>query len=235
MNAHLTRLSGDHRYYVAAAAGIITVVLAGFSIDMPLLSHPRSVSALVRLHGVVILAWIPVFFTQALPVARERVRLHMRLGIFGAVLALIVVVADTSTLIVACRLGGHHMPPGMPRSLFPAFGLFNLLTFAILVGAALTVRRRLTDWHKRLMLLAAILLLDAALARFIGAYTSWSIDASTLRNLLMFACIAIGTWRHRRLHPAFVVGGALAFANDYVASWAAGTAARAKSAAAVVS
>jgi len=75
------------------------------------------------------------------------------------------------------------------------------------------------------MLLAAILLLDAALARFISAYTSWTIDSSTLRNLLMLVCIAGDTWRNRRLHPAFVIGGALVFANDYVASGAAGTAA----------
>ncbi len=228
MNVRIAHFRAEHRYYVAAAVGIIAVVLAGFSVDVDLLSDMSGVSWLVRMHGLVMLTWIALFFTQALLVTRHRVHLHMRLGIFGAVLALIVVVADTATVVVACRLGGNHMPPGMPRSLFLAFGLFNLLTFAILVGAALGLRRRLTDWHKRLMLLAAILLLDAALARFIGAYTSWSIDSSTLRNLLMIACIAIDTWRNRRLHPAFILGGVLVFVNDYVASWAAGTAAWAK-------
>lgn len=212
----------EHRYYVIAAAGVVLVVLAGFSVDFSLLFDLGSVSALVRLHGAVMLTWIALFFTQTLLVMRHRVDLHRKLGIFGAALAVLVVVTDTATLVTASRLGGHHMPPGVPAPLFLAFGIFNLATFAALVGAALALRRR-SDWHKRLMLLAAILLLDAALARFIGAYTSWTVDSSTLRNLLMLACVIVDTFRHRRLHPAFVIGGVLLVGNDYLASWVAGT------------
>ena len=213
----------ERGYYLAAAIGIVIVVLAGFSIDVPLLSHLGGVSVLVRVHGLIMLTWIALFFTQALLVARHRVDLHMRLGIFGALLAIAVVVADTATLITACRLGAKHLPPGASAPLFLAFGLFNLLTFAVLVGAALAVRKRRSDWHKRLMLLAAILLLDAALVRFIAVYTTWTVDSSTVRNLFVLASVVVDTFRHRRLHPAFVTGGVLVVANDYVASWAAGT------------
>lgn len=213
----------ERRYYVGAAVGVIVVVLAGFSIDIPLLSRLGTLSILVRAHGLIMLTWIALFFVQTLLVARHRVDLHMRLGVFGAALAIAVVVADTATLITACRLGGNHLPPGAPASLFLAFGLFNLFTFAVLVGAALAVRKRRSDWHKRLMLLAAILLLDAALARFIAVYTPWNVDASVVRNWLMLALIVIDTWRCRRLHPAFVIGGLLVFVNDYGAIWAAGT------------
>ena len=220
--AHIRDNLFEHRYYLIAAFGIIVVILAGFSIDFPLLFDLGSLSALVRVHGVVMLTWIALFFTQTLLVTRHRVHWHRRLGIFGAALALLVVVADTATLVVACRLGGKHMPPDVPAPLFLAFGIFNLAAFAALIGAALVLRRR-SDWHKRLMLLAAILLLDAALARFIAAYTSWTVDSSTLRNLLMLACVVVDTLRCRRLHPAFVSGGLLVVASDYVAIWAAGT------------
>jgi hypothetical protein len=222
MNARALPNVGEHRYYVAAAIGVIAVVLAGFSIDVPLLSHLGSLSVLVRAHGLIMLTWIALFFIQALLVARQRVDLHMRLGIFGATLAVAVVVADAATLVTACRLGGNHLPPGVSAPLFLALGLFNLTTFAALVSAAIALRKRRSDWHKRLMLLAMLLLLDAALARFIGVYTTWTVDPSTVRNLFVLACIAVDTFRHR-LHPAFVVGGALVFANDYVANWAAGT------------
>jgi len=225
MNARTLPGVGEHRYYVAAAIGVIVVVLAGFSIDVPLLSHLGSVSVLVRVHGLIMLSWIALFFVQALLVARHRVDLHMRMGIFGAVLAVAVVVADTATLIAACRLGGNHMPPGVSAPLFLAQGLFGLFVFAMLVGTAIALRKLRSDWHKRLMLLAAVLLLDAALVRFINHYTTWTMDAFTVRNLLMLACIAVDTLRHRRLHPAFVIGGVLLFADDQVASWAAGTAA----------
>ncbi|HZC38416.1 MAG TPA: hypothetical protein VE221_07050, partial [Sphingomicrobium sp.] len=213
----------ERRYYVASAIGIVIVVLAGFSIDIPLLSHLSSLSVLVRAHGLIMLAWITLFFTQVLLVARHRVDLHMRLGIFGAALAVVVVVADTATLITAGRLGGDHLPPGASAPLFVAFGVFNLFTFALLVGTALALRKQRSDWHKRLMLLAAILLLDAALSRFIGVYTSWTVDSSTVRNLFVLGCVAVDTYRHRRLHPAFVIGGLVVFANDYLAIFAAGT------------
>ena len=222
MNARALSGVGEHRYYVAAAIGVIIVVLAGFRIDVPLLSHLGSLSVLVRVHGLIMLAWIALFFVQALLVARHRVDLHMRLGIFGALLAIAVVVADTATLITACRLGGNHIPPGANASQFLALGLFNLATFAVLVSTALVLRKRRSDWHKRLMLLAMLLLLDAALARFIGVYTTWTVDSSTVRNLFVLSCVAVDTFRHRRLHPAFVIGGALVISNDYIADWAAG-------------
>ena len=222
MNARALPNVGEHRYYVVAAISVIVVVLAGFSIDVPLLSHLGSVSVLVRAHGLIMLTWIMLFFAQALLVARHRVDLHMRLGIFGAALAVAVVVADTATLITACRLGGNHMPH-MPAPPFLALGLFNLSTFAILVGVAIALRKRRSDWHKRLMLLAMLLLLDAALARFIGVYTTWTIDPSVVRNLFVLTCIAVDTFRNRRLHPAFVIGGALVIGNDYVATWMAAT------------
>lgn len=212
----------ERRYYVFAAIGIIVVVLAGFSMDVPLLSHLSTVSVLVRIHGLIMLTWVALFLVQTLLVARQRADLHKRLGIFGALLALAVVVADTATLITACRLGGKHLPPGASAPLFLAFGVFGLSTFTVLVGAALLLRERASDWHKRLMLLAAILLLDAALSRFIGVYTSWTVDSSTVRNLLALACVAVDTVRNRRLHPAFALGGLLVFGNDYVAIWAAG-------------
>jgi hypothetical protein len=223
MNARIAPFPAEHRYYIAAAVGVIVVVLAGFSIDVPLLSHLGSLSVLVRAHGLIMLTWVALFFVQALLVSRHRVDLHMRLGIFGAALAVAVVVTDTATVITASRLGGDHMPPHMPAPLFLALGMFNLFTFAVLVGAALILRNRRSDWHKRLMLLAVLLLLDAALARFINVYTPWKVDASTVRNLFVLTCVAVDAFHHRRLHPAFVTGGLLVIANDYVAIWATGT------------
>jgi hypothetical protein len=222
MNTAVTRLAGERRFYVGAALGVVIVVLAGFSVDVDLLRDMSSLSALVRLHGVVMLGWIALFVTQTVLVARRRVDLHRRLGIFGAVLAGVVVIADTATAVVAFRLGGDHLPPGVPAPLFIAFALFDLLTFAILVGGGIALRRR-SDWHKRLMLLAAIMVLDAALARFIGAYTSWTLDPAIARDGLVLVCVAIDTLRYRRLHPAFVLGGLLVFVTGPVAQWVAAT------------
>lgn len=220
MSTVVARLAAERRFYVAAAIGIVVVVLAGFSIDLDLLRDMSSLSALVRLHGVVMFAWIALFLTQTVLVARHRVDWHRRLGLFGAALAAVIVIADTVVVFVALRLGGKHVPPGMPPPLFVALGLGALLTFSILAGSAVALRGT-SAWHKRLMLLATIMVLDAALARFISAYTSWGLDAGMARNLLVLLCVAIDTARYRRLHPAFVAGGVLIFVTDPVAHWVA--------------
>lgn len=220
MNTIVARLAAERRFYVSAAIGITVVVLAGFSVDVDLLRDMSPLSTLVRLHGAVMLGWIALFVTQTVLVARRRVDWHRRLGIFGAALAAAVVTADTATAVAASRLGGTHLPPGMPAPLFLARSLFALLTFAILVSSAIALRSR-SAWHKRLMLLAAIILLDAALARFIGAYTRWELDPTIARDLLVVLCVIIDTWRYRRLHPAFLVGGLLVLVTDPLAYWAA--------------
>jgi len=216
MNTVAARFAAERRFYLGAAIGIVIVVLAGFSIDLDLLSDMSSLSALVRMHGLVMFGWIALFVTQTVLVARHRVDWHRRLGVFGAALAAAIVIADTATVIVAARLGGNHLPPGIPVPRFVAVAFLDLLSFAILVGSAVALRGR-SDWHKRLMLLATILVLDAALARFISAYTSWKLDPSVARNALVLLCIAIDTWRYRRLHPAFIAGGLLVFVTDPLA------------------
>lgn len=220
MNTALARLSAERRFYVGAALGILVVVLAGFSVDLDLLRDMSGLSALVRVHGLVMFAWIALFVIQTLLVARHRIDWHRRLGIFGTALAAAVVIADSATVMVAVRLGGKHLPPGLPVPLFVAFSTFDLLTFAILVSSAIALRGR-SAWHKRLMLLATIMVLDAALARFISVYTSWRLDPSIARDLLVLACVAIDSWRYRRLHPAFIVGGLLVLVADPLATWVA--------------
>lgn len=224
MNTVAARFAGERRFYVSAAIGIVVIVLAGFSIDVDLLRDMSSLSALVRVHGAVMLGWIALFVAQTVLVARHRVNWHRTLGVFGAFLAALVVVADTATVVVAMRLGGEHLPPRVPVPLFAALALFDLLSFAILVGGAIALRGR-SDWHKRLMLLATIVVLDAALARFIGAYTPWRLDAAIARDALVLLCVAIDTLRYRRLHPAFFWGGLLLLVNDPIARWVTPTAA----------
>ncbi len=216
------RAPAERLYYLIAALGIIVVVLAGFSIDFDLLFDLSSLSFLMRAHGLVMFAWVGVFFAQVFLVARHRVDLHRRLGIFGVVLALLIVILGTYTSIVAARLGGDHLPPGIPSVPFLSGSLLLLLTFTVLAGTGLAMRRR-PDIHKRLMLLATMLLLDAALVRFISVYTHWSIDAAWVRNLLVLACIVVDTVRFRRLHPAFLAGGLLLLVYDFTAVWLAGT------------
>jgi hypothetical protein len=83
------------------------------------------------------------------------------------------------------------------------YDFISLLVFAALVGTALALRRR-GDVHKRLMTLASLSLLGAAFARVVPDE-----QAIWLLYALIVVLIAVDTWRNRRVHPAFALGGSL--------------------------
>ena len=208
----------DHRYYAWAGAAAFTIVLAGFarSYYLKFLFDASSLPRLLHLHGALMTSWFALFFVQTYLIASHRVRLHRRLGVFGAVLAAVIVVVGVT---VALRFGAREINKpavgGPPPLMVMGFFFAVLLVFMTLVGAALLLRRR-SEYHKRLMLLSCLSMVGPGLARipfnqvpalaFLksgGLFGLFGLDL-----LLLYACIAWDTWRHRRLHPAFV-GGAL--------------------------
>jgi hypothetical protein len=146
-------------------------------------------------------------------------RMHRRVGVAGVVLAAAVVVAGTTVAITGARLG-HS--PGPPPLQFLAIPLMDMVVFAILAGSALHFRRR-TDIHKRLMTLAAVGILTAAIARtpLIGNNI---LAAFGTTLLIALGCLAWDTWTHRRLHPAFGWGFALLAVSWPLRLWLSGTA-----------
>ncbi|HVI58408.1 MAG TPA: hypothetical protein VM619_05980 [Luteimonas sp.] len=201
---------GERRLYGLAAATALAVVLVGFArtyyLKFAFGTPPLSV--LLQVHGAVMTAWFALFVAQATLVARGRVDLHRRLGVLGALLALAVLLLGTTVAITAARLG--HAPPGPPPLVFLVVPLADMLVFALLVGAALWLRRR-SDFHKRLMLLACVGLLTAPIARIpLPLLQQGGIVAFFMTTIaLVLACVAWDTAMHRRLHPAFAWGAAL--------------------------
>jgi len=107
------------------------------------------------------------------------------------------------------RKGPSPIPDVNPLS-FLTIPLGDMLVFGILVGAALYFRRR-ADTHKRLMLLATIAILPAAVARlpigFIetgGPLVFFGLSDLFILPLLVFDIITRG-----RPHRATLLGGAL--------------------------
>ena len=233
-NAHQTmhvRLNRppDHRFYFFGAAAAFTVVFAGFarSYFLKTLFGTPALPWLLHLHGALMTSWFLLFFVQAQLISKHHVVWHRRLGVFGAVLAgLITIVGATVAIRAAAR--DIHVPnvDGPPPLMVLGFVLFVLLVFAILVGAALLLRRR-TEWHKRLMLLSCLTLVGPALSRIPFQRISTLAFLRTggpgglfgLDLLLVYACIAWDTWRCRRLHPALVCGALLITLEDLPLIW----------------
>lgn len=192
-----------------AAMLALAIVFAGFarSFFLKAAFDPSPMTPLVAVHGVVMSGWFVLFLVQSWLAAGNHLALHRRLGLLGMAWAVAVLVLGTITAITAARLG--RGPPGAPPpQVFLIVPLGDMLVFACLVGAGLYWRKR-SDYHKRLMLLASVGMLTAAIARIpLDAWARLGIPAYFVAtSLLVVLCIVWDSLRNRRLHPAFVAGG----------------------------
>jgi hypothetical protein len=197
-------------FYTAMSVAILITVFAGFSRTFFLRPYFQTQPLLPLLiaHGIIFSGWIVLFVTQTTLVATKRTRIHMRLGILGGVLASLMIVIGMYTAIVRAK-GPSPIPDVNPLA-FLTIPLGDMLLFGILVGAALYFRRR-ADTHKRLMLLATIAILPAAVARlpigFIetgGPLVFFGLSDLFIVPLLVFDIITRG-----RPHRATLLGAAL--------------------------
>src|SRR5207237_8273238 len=123
---------------------------------------------LLYVHGFIFTLWIALLLTQTTLIATKRTRTHMKLGVAGGMLALLMIAVGT--IVALIRAKSFQPPPGFSSPLiFLTIPLGDLLVFGILVGLAFYFRRRL-EIHKRLMLLGTIAILPAAVARLPFAF-----------------------------------------------------------------
>ncbi|HYP27802.1 MAG TPA: hypothetical protein VE262_13880 [Blastocatellia bacterium] len=199
----------ERLFYTGMAAAFVITVFAGFARTYylrPYFGTPP-LTPLLHLHGVVFTSWLVLLLTQTALVAANRIGIHRRLGIAGAVLAVLMVLIGTATAIIRAKI--VEVPPGAPSPLvFLTVPLGDMLVFASLVGAGFYFRRR-GDVHKRLMLLATISILPAATARLPFAFIQQvgPLAFFGLADLFIVACLLYDLIAHGRFHRATVWGG----------------------------
>lgn len=211
MSAHTATANSrtGHGFYIGIAVALAITVFVGFAPTFYLKAFTASpsLSPLVWAHGLLFTGWIALLITQATLVAKERVNVHMRLGMFGVALALAMVIVGLLTAINAARLG--HVPPGAPPPLvFMAIPFFAIVEFAILLGAAIALRGN-SQAHKRLMLLATITIVIAAVARLPLPFAGTPPGFFAISDLFILVCV-IHDWRvHGCVHPVYAWVGSL--------------------------
>jgi hypothetical protein len=190
------------------AVAMLLTVFAGFAPTFYLKRFfgTPALTTLVVAHGVVFTCWVLLFVTQTGLVAAGRVRTHRKLGVFGGVLAGVMVVLGTVTAITAAGL--RRSPPGTDPLQFLTIPLGDMAVFAVLIVAALWLRKD-KEAHKRLMLLASVTLMAAAVARWPGVMTGGPLLFFGLTDVFVLAGIAYDWISRRKIHPAYVWGGLL--------------------------
>ena len=220
-----------HAFWVIAGLVGFSIVFFGFAPSYYLRYWFRAtpLPGLLQLHGALMTSWFMLFFVQVSLIARNRVAIHRRLGIAAATLAAIIVVVGTITALRFLRSNLHASPGfGPPPPEFFGFLLFDLYVFGGLVAAGILLRGN-SEAHRRLMMLATLSMISPGVVRipfdqltpgfeFLGSGGPGGLFALDL--LLLYACVAYDTWRTRRLHPAFIIGGAfIAFGDSSLLGW----------------
>jgi hypothetical protein len=202
-------------FYVGMSIVVAITVFAGFAPTFFL--RPYFTSAplmpLLQVHGLVFTSWIALFITQTVLVARHRTDIHRRLGILGGVIASLMVLIGGATAVIRASQGAVPVPGASPLS-FLVIPLGDISLFAILVVAGFYYRRR-PDVHKRLMLLATISILAAAVARLPFSIMQAGPPAFFgLTDLFIVTCVLYDLITLRRIHRATVLAGLLIVASQ---------------------
>lgn len=207
-------VSREAAFYGGAAIAAVLTVFAGFARTYYLRAWTGAqvASPLVHVHAAIFTAWFLLLIIQVALVAKSRQDVHQRLGIGGAALALAMMAVGYQISIAAARRGFMGQFPneatGFVDALaFLALGLGDILLFAIFVIAAFWFRSQ-APTHKRLMMLATISLLPAAVTRFPLGHARLPIAFAALTSFLVAG--PIYDWKTlARVHAANLWGGLL--------------------------
>ena len=193
-------------FYLIMSLLLAAIVVFGFSHTVPGDLAAPGLPPLLQLHAAVFAAWVLLFVAQPSLVARGSLALHRRLGWVGVGLACAMVAMGAAAVLFA--LWSDSIPPFYPHGFFLVRGLFGLALFAGLTTAG-ALRRREAEWHKRLMLCAAISVIVPGLERALpiplfGA--AWPFYADGAADLIALAGPATDLAIRGRVHPAYVWG-----------------------------
>ena len=217
------KLRADDLYFGAMMLVIVGTVFLGFARTYYLapIYHSHVRNLLIGVHGAVFSAWIVLLVVQTTLVARRNIALHRRLGIFGAGLAVAMVVLGVAAATDALARGSS--PPGFPLGpvVFFSIPMFNIAKFAVLMFFAIWLRSN-GPAHKRLVLLATLAVVSPAIDRWLAfmrvQHTTIHLPATyVVVNLLVLSLVVFDLSTIRRIHRATLLGGLFSIATGALA------------------
>jgi len=210
-------------FFFFMSVAILGLVLFGFSktfylrafFDQEVYLADEFMTPELYIHGSVMTAWFVLLAIQTLLIGRGAYGLHKVMGLFGAVLAVAVIL---SGIPVIAGFGPRLISAGLDADLvLPVisvliwFDILALVAFAMLVASAVLLRRK-GAWHKRLIMFASIAFILPATFRAVNGYAPDlpAMPVALVVSLALMAVMAVYDLRAlRRLHPATLAGGVI--------------------------
>jgi FtsH-binding integral membrane protein len=198
----------DHVFFSLMALLILATVFVGFAPTYYLAGIFRAQlpSRIIHVHGAAFSCWVLLLVAQTSLVSAGRVDLHRRLGIVGFLLAGLMVtlgvLAATDSLV---RQAG---PAGRDPKFFYIIPLTDMSIFATLIIFAFRARSD-PAMHKRLIFVATVALMIAAIARWPVAVVHRNAPIAALASyIFLFVLAGYDFWSTRKVHRATLWAGA---------------------------
>jgi hypothetical protein len=211
----LTRVSqrrGLGSIYHVTAWLFFAVAVVGFGPSTMAIASGRRPAplAVIHVHAALMVAWLLLFVAQTGLVATGRVRTHRTLGLVSFALAPAMYVMMIAAWIVTYR---HAPESGRVHAANMVIVAINVASmFAVFYTWAMLARRTAPETHKRLIVMATLVLLSAAVGRM--GWLPWNGGPADRFNYVCFAYVLAllapallhDVVRRGRVHRAYVAG-----------------------------
>jgi hypothetical protein len=201
----------EHFFFSGMAFLILAGVFVGFARSYYLAGVFKAPwpNLLVHIHGAVFALWMVLLITQTSLVAADRVDIHRCLGLLCFGLACLVVILGV--LAATYSIFRHATTREMEAKMrtFYTTPLAGMLLFSTLTYFAFRNRFNPVA-YKRLILIANVAIVDAALDRWPVPVDWWTNRMANLAVVypMLLLMMAYGWWSTRKIQPATVWGGA---------------------------
>jgi hypothetical protein len=205
------RWTGDRIFYSGMSLFILLLCIAGFARSYylaPWFETPPGTpefTMLLHLHAAAATAWLALMVVQPLLIAGKHRKVHRKLGWLGLAVAVAVVLLGNLAAIAAIHVGFIGL--GDPH-VFYAVPFFAINSFAVAAFFGFLWRER-AETHKRLMLLANVGLINAAVARLPIALVQGGapFTFTFLPDVIILGGILYDWTRRGRVHRVWIWGG----------------------------
>ena len=205
-----THASAERAFYLSMALAILLTVFVGFARSFflrPLFpTWPSPSEPIFYVHGAVFASWFALLVAQATLITAGQPRRHRQLGVLGAGIAAAMVALGTAGALVAAHRPTGFVDLPVPPLVFLVVPLFDMATFAVLISLAIA-RRGDPQTHKRLMLIASINLLTAAVARWPVIHGTGVLVYFGVTDLFLLPLVVWDLRSRGRPHPVTVWAG----------------------------
>lgn len=192
-------------FFVAQALLFLAVAMAGFATSIAKIRAAQTpIPALAWLHGAVMMGWLLLYLQQARRIALGNVQAHRRLGAWAAGAAAFAVIAMAAAIVSSFRLP-HFEDRTSFIYMVTLFEVEAIVLFTLFLAWGLRAVHR-PDWHRRLMTLGTLVLLQPAVDRM-----DWFLPQLLVLRifLLLLPLVIYDIATSRRVHPATMTGAAL--------------------------